>query len=221
VGTPGRDVIAGWRYLLAHPGLRRLFANAILVNGLIMAPAPLLAFLMLGPLGFAPWQYGLAFAVPCTGGLVGARLARPLVARFGQRTILRTAGTLRACWSVGLAFVHAGPTGLLLVMAVELGLITSAGVFNPVSATYRLEQLPTDRVARVLAAWSVTTKASIAGLTVLWGLLAALTGPRTAIAVAGVLLLATPTLLPKREAATSPPPSSPAPECSAGTRAGT
>jgi MFS family permease len=216
-----RDVIAGWRFLLAHPALRRLFANTLIVNGLIMAPAPLLAFLMLGDLGFTPWQYGLAFAVPCTGGLVGARLAGPLVARFGQRTVLRATGTLRACWGIGLAFVHSGPTGLLLVMAVELGLITCAGVFNPVSATYRLEQLPADRVARVLAAWSVTSKASTAGFTALWGLLAALTGPRAAIAVAGVLLLATPLLLPKRETVTSRPPSSPAPECSAGTRAGT
>ena len=219
--TPRRDVIAGWRYLLAHPSLRRLFANTILVNGLIMAPAPLLAFLMLGDLGFTPWQYGLAFAVPCAGGLAGARLARPLVARFGQRTVLRTAGTLRACWPIGLVFVHSGPSGLLLVMAVELGLITCAGVFNPVSATYRLEQLPADRVARVLAAWTVTGKVSTAGLTALWGLLAALAGPRAAIAVAGVLLLVTPFLLPKRETATSRPPSSPAPGCSAGTRART
>ena len=48
------DLLAGWRYLLAHPVLRRLFLNTVLVNGLILAPAPLLAVLMLGPLGFAP-----------------------------------------------------------------------------------------------------------------------------------------------------------------------
>jgi hypothetical protein len=33
------------------------------------------------------------------------------------------------------------------------------GVFNPVFATYRLDQVPTDRVARTLSAWSVTSKA--------------------------------------------------------------
>jgi len=43
-----------------------------------MATAPLLAVLMLGRLGFAPWQYGLAFAAPCVGGLIGSRLARRL-----------------------------------------------------------------------------------------------------------------------------------------------
>ena len=33
----------------------------------------------------------------------------------------------------------------------------------------------------------------------LWGLLASITGPITAIAIAGVLLLATPFLLPRRD----------------------
>lgn len=67
----GRDVLEGWRFVLTHPVLRPLLVNTVLVNGLIMATAPLLAVLMLGELGFPPWQYGLAFAVPCLGGLAG------------------------------------------------------------------------------------------------------------------------------------------------------
>ncbi|MFE0188552.1 MFS transporter [Streptomyces sp. NPDC058989] len=192
-------LLAGWRYLLAHPTLRPLLFNTVLVNALIMATMPLLAVLMLGRLGFAPWQYGLAFAVPCVGGLIGARLARRLVARFGQRTVMLASGTLRACWSLGLAFVGPGAAGMVLVMAVELGLITCSSVFNTVFATYRLERTATDQVARTLSAWSVTGKAATAALTGLWGLLAGLTGPRTAIALAGLLLLATPFLLPRRD----------------------
>jgi hypothetical protein len=171
------------------------------VNGLILATAPLLAVLMLGRLGFAPWQYGLAFGAPCVGGLVGSRLARPLVARFGQHPVLLTAGSLRACWSLGLAFVRPSVAGLVLVMTLQLGLVTCMGVFNPVFATYRLEQTATDRVARTLAAWSVSSSATIAALTALWGLLAGVTGPRTAIAIAGVLILATPLLLPRHDRA--------------------
>ncbi|MFF3844340.1 MFS transporter [Streptomyces sp. NPDC002328] len=189
------DLLAGWRHLLAHPVLRPLFLNAALVNGLILAASPPLAVLMLGPLGFAPWQYALAFAAPCAGGLVGSRLAPRLVARYGRRRVLLTSGTLRACWPLGLAFVRPGVGGLVLVMVVELGLITCSAVFNPVLATARLELTPTDRVARTLSAWSVGTKASVAALTALWGALAALTGPRTAIALAGALLLTTPLLL--------------------------
>ncbi|MFJ8193896.1 MFS transporter [Streptomyces sp. NPDC096094] len=193
------DLLDGWRYVLAAPGLRPLFLNTVLVNGLIMATTPLLAVLMLGDLGFAPWQYGLAFAVPCAGGLVGSRLARTLVARFGQHRVLVTSGVLRVCWPVGLAFVGPGTSGLALVMVVEFGLITSIGVFNPVYATRRLELTPTDRVARTLSAWTVSGKLATAGLTAVWGLLAGLTGTRAAVALAGVLLLATPLLLPRQE----------------------
>ncbi|MCX5613567.1 MULTISPECIES: MFS transporter [unclassified Streptomyces] len=193
------DLLDGWRFILADSALRPLFVNTILVNGLIMATSPLLAVLMLGPLGFAPWQYGLAFAAPCVGGLIGARLASRLVARSGQHRVMLTAGALRACWLLGLAFIGPGTAGLVLVMTVELGLITCMGVFNPVFATYRLERTPADRVARTLSAWSVTSKATIAALTALWGLLAGITSPRTAIAIAGLLIMLTPLLLPRRD----------------------
>lgn len=198
-GFKAGALLEGWRYILASAALRPLFFNTVLFNGLLMATSPLLAVLMLGPLGFAPWQYGLAFAVPCLGGLAGSRLARPLAARFGQHRVLLVSGTLRACWPIGLAFVRPGTAGLVLVMVVELGVITSCGVFNPVYSTYRLERTPTDRVVRTLSAWSVTGKLSTASLTALWGLLAGLVGSRTAIAVAGLLLLATPLLLPRHD----------------------
>lgn len=194
-----RDVLDGWRFILADPALRPLFANTSLVNGLIMATAPLLAVLMVGHLGFAPWQYGLAFAAPCLGGLVGSRLAPRLVARYGRHRVLRVAGALRACWLPGLALVGPGTPGLALVMSLELGLIVCASVFNTVFSTYRLERTGSDRVVRVLSAWTVTHRAAIASMTAVWGLLAGVTGPRAAIVLAGLLSLATPLLLPRSE----------------------
>ncbi|MFC9324076.1 MFS transporter [Kitasatospora sp. NPDC057015] len=204
------DLLEGWRHILAHRELRPLFFNTVLVNSLIMATAPLLAVLLLGPLGFAPWQYGLAFAAPCVGGLLGSRLAGPLVARYGRQRVMRTTGILRGCWSLGLAFVGPGTGGLLLVIAVELGLITCMGVFNPVFAAHRLDLTAADRAVRTLSAWSVSAKAVTALLTASLGLLAGVTGPRTAIAVAGLLLLATPLLLPRRDRTPHPEPA-PAP----------
>ncbi|MCX2181412.1 MFS transporter [Streptomyces sp. SKN60] len=190
-------LLDGWRFLLADPTLRPLFLNTVLFNGLVMAAQPLLVVLMLGPLGFAPWQYGLAFAAPSVAGLLGSRLARPLAARYGQRQVLVTAGALRAIWPVGLAFTGPGTGGLVLVIGVELGLILCCGIFNPVSATYRLTRTAPDRVARTLSAWSVTSKASTALLTAVWGLLGSLLGPRPALGLAGLLVLATPLLLPR------------------------
>lgn len=192
---PG-DLLDGWRYVLGDPVLRPLFLNTVLVNGLILAPSPLLAVLMLDRLGFAPWQYALAFAVPCLGGLLGSRLAPGLVERFGRHRVMVATGTLRVCCPLGLAFVPSGAAGLVLVMAVEWLLITCIGAFNPVFASYRLERTEAGRVARTLTAWSVTNKAAMAALTAVWGLLAALVGLRVAIGLAGLLLLATPLLLP-------------------------
>jgi MFS family permease len=203
-GRPGRgagELLDGWRHILTHPGLRALYANHLLVAGLIMATEPLLAVLMLRELGFPPWQFGLAFAVPCLGGFVGSRLAPRVVARYGRHRVLRTVGTLRAVWLIGLAFVQPGPAGLVTVMAVELAIIISMSLYNPVLATYRLEHTPGDRVARTLAAWSISSSAAIAVLSALGGLLADATDPRTAIAVAGLLILASPLLLPRRDPA--------------------
>ncbi|MFJ9929411.1 MFS transporter [Streptomyces misionensis] len=189
------ELLDGWRHLLTSRALRPLFFNVLLGNALIMAGSPVLSVLMLGHLGFAPWQYGLAFAVPCLGGLLGSRVARPLATRYGRRRVLLASGVLRACWPIGLAFVGPGAAGLLVVMVVEAGLILCCGIFNPLVVTERLELTPNDRVARMLAAWSVTGKACTAAITALWGLVAAVVGARTALGLAGVLMLATPLLL--------------------------
>jgi MFS family permease len=192
------ELLDGWRHILTDPGLRALYLNNLIVAGLIMATEPLLAVLLLRQLGFAPWQYGLAFAGPCLGGFIGSRLARRVVTRYGQGPVIRTAGSLRAIWLIGLVFVRRGPLGLVTVMAVELAIIISMSLFNPVLATYRLEHTPQHRVARTLSAWSISSSATIAVLTALGGLLANITSPRIAIAVAGLLMLATPLLLPRR-----------------------
>ncbi|MEV1072555.1 MFS transporter [Micromonospora parva] len=192
------ELLDGWRHLLTHPGLRALYLNQLLVSGLIMATEPLLAVLLLGELGFPPWQYGLAFAVPCVGGLIGSRLARRVVARCGQHRIISTVGALRAIWLIGLAVVQPGVIGLATVIAVEFAIIICMSLYNPVLATYRLEQTPKDRVVRTLSAWSIGSGAAIAILSALGGLLAEVTSARTAITVAGLVILASPLLLPRR-----------------------
>ncbi|MFC9466416.1 MFS transporter [Streptomyces coelicoflavus] len=192
-------LLDGWRHIMAHPGLRPLYLNQILVAGLIMATEPLLAVLLLRQLGFPPWQYALAFAAPCLGGLIGSRLARRVVARFGRHRVFRTVGTLRAVWLIGLVFVRPGVVGLVTVIAVELAIIVNMSLYSPVLATYRLEHTPQHLVARTLTAWSIGQQASIAVLTALAGLLADATSPRTALTVAGLLILATPLLLPRQD----------------------
>ena len=87
----------------------------------------------------------------------------------------------------------------MTVMAVELAIIINMSLYTPVLATYRLEQTPKHLVARTLSAWSIGQQAAIAVCTALGGLLANATSPRTALAVAGLLILATPVLLPRHD----------------------
>lgn len=192
------DLLAGWRFIHHDPVLRRLFRNSILVSGLITATLPLLAVLLLGEYHFPAWQYGLAFGIPAIGGFVGARLCAPLVHRYGRYRIMMITGWLRSLFPLGLAFVGPGAPGLLTVVLVEALLITCMGVFNPINATERLQRIPADHAARVLSTWSAGSKFTQAGLTVVWGVLATFTGTLTAITLAGVLLLTTPLLLPRR-----------------------
>ncbi|MER5539497.1 MFS transporter [Streptomyces mirabilis] len=195
------DLLDGWRHIMAHAGLRALFLNNLLVSGLVMATEPLLAVLLLRELGFPAWQYGLAFAAPCIGGLIGSRLAPRAVGRYGQHRVLRIVGTLRVIWLIGLAFVRPGIVGLVTVIAVELAIIVGMSLYTPVVATYRLEHTPKHRVARTLSAWLIGQQVGIAICTALAGLLAEVTSPRTALAVAGLAILTSPLLLPREPVA--------------------
>jgi MFS family permease len=193
---------AGWRIIRRDPVLRRLFLNSILVGGLIMATAPLLAVLLLGQYHFPPWQYGLAFGVPALGGFAGARLSAPLVTRYGRPRVMAVSGWLRSIFPLGLAFLRPGLPGLLTMIVVEGLLITSMGVFNPIYATERLRRAPAGHAAQVIATWTVSSRLLQAALMVIWGILAGLTSPLAAITTSGVLLLATPLLLPTPTKAT-------------------
>lgn len=204
-----RDLLGSWGYILRSPALRPVFANWLLTGGLIMATEAPMAVLLVGQLGFAPWQYTLAFGAPCVGGFIGSRLASPLVTRYGRHRVMLASGTLRACWPVWLVFTGPGTGGLVLVMVLQFGLVACMGVSIPVYATYRLEHTARDRVARTLAAWSVSSTLTTAALTALWGVLASLTSTRFAIAAAGILLLGTPLLLPRRDHQPSPEPVAP------------
>lgn len=196
----------GWRHILHSPALRPVFFNRLLVGGLLLAAEPQLAVLLLGQLKFAPWQYTLAFGAPCIGGLIGSRLARGLVARFGRHRVMLAVGRLSACWPIGLAFAGPGAGGVILVIGVQFALVLCMGVYNPVVATYRLDHTGKHLAARMLASWSVSTSLATAALTAVWGVLASLTSPRIAIAAAGILFLGTPLLLPRREHAPQPDP---------------
>ncbi|BDH05881.1 MFS transporter [Streptomyces seoulensis] len=195
----GRDIAAGWQFLLRHPGLRPLFFNALLFGGSVMMSSPLMAVLMLDDLGLAPWQYGLALGLPCLGGVLGSRLTPLLTRRFGQRRILLLAGVARTLWTILLPLTPSGAVGVFVIVAADFGLLFSAGVFNPSFTTYRMAATPDAFMSRVGTSWSVGSKTCQAAFMIVGGLIAAAAGVRGALCVAGLLCMTSALLLPWRE----------------------
>lgn len=193
-----RGLGAGRRHIWSDGLLRPLFVNTVAVGSLITAISPVLTVMMLRELGFSAFQYGLSVGLPCIAGVVGARLSRRIEARLGRRTVLLAAGAARVLWLPLLPFVGAGWPGLAAVTAIHTGTVFFMGVFNPVFAACRLERTPDRRLSRVLTSWSIASHASRAACTLALGLLATLTAPRPAIAVASVLLLCSCASLPWR-----------------------
>ncbi|MEV5385462.1 MFS transporter [Streptomyces sp. NPDC052721] len=199
----GRDIIAGWQYLLRHPGLRPLFFNALLFGGSVMMASPLMAVLMLDDLGLAPWQYGLALGLPCLGGVLGSRLTPLLTRRFGQRRVLLLSGVARTLWTILLPLTPSGALGVFVIVAADFGLLFAAGVFNPSFTTYRMATTPDAFMSRVGTSWSVGSKTCQAAFMIAGGLVAAAAGVRGALFIAGLLCMASALLLPWRKARTS------------------
>ncbi|MFJ4058272.1 MFS transporter [Streptomyces albogriseolus] len=205
----GRDIAAGWQYLLRHSGLRPLFFNALLFGGSVMMASPLMAVLMLDDLGLAPWQYGLALGLPCLGGVLGSRLTPLLTRRFGQRRTLLVSGVARTLWTILLPLTPSGAIGVFVIVAADFGLLLSAGIFNPSFTTYRMAATPDAFMSRVGTSWSVGAKTCQAAFVIAGGLIAAAAGVRGALLIAGLLCMASALLLPWREARFSTGPSSP------------
>jgi MFS family permease len=224
---PGRsrDLMAGWRYILGHRGLRPLFWNAMLFSGSIMMSSPLLTVLMLRDLHFTPWQYGLALGLPCLGGVLGSRLTVRLSARLGSHRMLLLFGVLRTPWLLPLPWVPSGMPGLAVLVAADTGLLVAAGVFNPSFGTYRMTETADHLMARVMTAWSISSRTAQPLFMLAGGIIAAYAGVRTTILVAGLLCVASALFLPWRSLPSSAPAPAPAPapaqEESSGESAGT
>lgn len=190
------EISAGWRYIGKHRGLRALFLNSQVFGSALMATSPLLAVLMLDQLKLPPWQYGLAWGLPCVGGVLGSLALKPLINRFGDRRVLLTSGVLRAAVQWLLAATPAGPLGVVVVIAVEFVSLFASGVFNPSFATYRMTETDDAYLSRVITCWGISSRTAQPIGILLGGALAAVTSVRFALLVCGIIVLASGALLP-------------------------
>ncbi len=200
------DVTAGWRYIFGHRGLRALFWNSQIFGGAVMMTSPLLTVFMLRDLGLAPWSYGVHLGVSCLGGVLGARLVPRLTRRYGLHRMLIVFGVLRTPWLLLFPLAPHGLGGFVLLTAAETCLLVAAGAFNPSFATYRMEMTEDAFMARVVTAWSISSRCVQPAFMALGGVLAALIGLRGALWVAAVCCLMSAVVLPWKSARPAPLP---------------
>ncbi|MFJ2081241.1 MFS transporter [Micromonospora chokoriensis] len=200
-----REAIEGWRHILHHADLRALFVNAIIFGGAITATTPIIAVFMLRDLHLAPWQYGLALGLPCLGGILGSLTAGPLTARYGLRRVLLTTGVARTLWMGLIPLAPPGAPGLIIITLADTLLLFAAGTFNPTFAAYRMNHTSEHCLSRVLTAWSITSKLTQPIVIAAAGILAAATGPRTALTATAALTLTSAAFLPWKTTPNNPP----------------
>jgi predicted MFS family arabinose efflux permease len=190
------EMTAGWRHIAAHPVLFRLFAHSLPFGSCIVASTPLIAVLMLRDLGFSPAQYGFSLGVPCAAGVLGSVLAPRIIGRAGLMPVLLVAGAARCLWMAVIPFAPGTTAGLALIIAADTLLLFSAGVFNPAFSTYRMRAVADGYLARVTAAWAVSSKVAQPVGIAAAGAAAAAFGARTALLMLAGVLLASIVVLP-------------------------
>jgi MFS family permease len=190
------DITAGWRYIMRHRGLAVLFWNSQLFGGSVMMTPPLLAVFMLRDLGLAPWTYGVFLGASCLGGVLGAQVAPALTRRYGLHRMLVVFGVLRAPWLLLFPLAPHGFGGFVLLTVAEFFLLIAAGVFNPSFATYRMEVTEDGFMSRVIAAWSISSRAVQPAFIALGGILASVLTLRGAFWVAGACCFLSAAILP-------------------------
>ncbi|TQS42897.1 MFS transporter [Cryptosporangium phraense] len=191
-----RRLWAGWRLILGHRGLRRLYLNALLFGGAYLWTVPLVAVLVLSDLSASAFQYGLLLGIPSVGGLVGALLVPRIASKLGRRRCLLIFGAGRTVGLIPLPFLGEG-TGALNVLGVsQFVLLVAAGAFNPLFATYRMTVTPDELMARVGTAWSASSRGFQPICIAVGGLLAGSLSLRWSLGVAAGLCLLSVLFLP-------------------------
>jgi hypothetical protein len=157
-GRRGRDLVAGWRFLLGHSTLRWCLLSYVVMSATVMLMSPLETLLLLRVLRADPWQFGLVMGLPCLAGLAGARTVGWLVRRLGLVRTLTVTGWLRGPWVILLPFAPAGAWGLVFVGVGFAGLLGFAAIHNAALTTYRQLETPDALMARASTAWSISVR---------------------------------------------------------------
>ncbi|MEJ7804221.1 MAG: MFS transporter [Candidatus Limnocylindria bacterium] len=195
-GTSRRkELLAGLLFAARHPTLRWVLPSWLAFAGSVAMAAPVAIVFYLSDLNFNALQYGLLLGLPSLGGFIGARLARPMSARFGVLRTLRLASLARGPWQFLIPLAVPGPVGLVMCLVGTFGVLFFAAMANTTMAGYRAIITPDHLMVRVSTLWSFTTTVGQPLFILVGGLLASQVGNRATLYVAAALMIASSLLL--------------------------
>jgi MFS family permease len=140
-------VVAGARWLFAHPLLRAVLVWAIFVNASLASFTSLYVLFALEVLGLSEAAFGFLTAVAGVGGVTGTLVAGRLVGRFGRGLVVQ--GGSVVC---GVAAITAGLLASPIPFAAMLALLTgSAAVVIIVLTALRQSIVPARLLGRAIA----------------------------------------------------------------------
>jgi len=195
------ELVAGFRFVWAHPVLRSCLISWVLFAGVVMGANPLNTVFYLRTLHFSPLQYGLLMGLPCVGGFAGSRLVRRAVARFGLVRTMTWASLVRGPWQFLIPLAHPGTTGLVVCIVATTATLFCSAIANSSMNSYRLLSTPEHLTTRVASVWSFATTVAQPALVVAAGVIATYLGTRTTLLIAAALMSGAALLLPRREPA--------------------
>lgn len=198
-GRLGVDVKAGVSFLVRHRSLRRLLASYALMSWTIVLLSPIQTLFLIRELHTSSLQYGMAVAIPCVGGLVGAMFARRIAGKLGMLSTMRWSGLLRGPWVVLVPLAWPGWWGLSVAIVGWFGLLTAASIYNATQTTYRQLHTPDQLMGRVTASWSMVVRCGQPVAALAGGGLATVIGLRPTLVVGAVILSAAGLLLPSND----------------------
>ena len=194
------ETLAGFTAAWRHPVLRPLLINAVLFSAFIAWIGPLEMVLLLRVLQLPAWQYGLALALPCIGGLVGSWLSARLARRLGERRAMVWSAFLRGVPCVVLPFLPTGIVGLVLYILSTFALLALAGVFRPLYSAVRMEHTNDALMARVSSAFVLASLCAAPLFAFLGGVMASVAGLRPTLFLGILGLIVSGFFLPRKQA---------------------
>jgi len=186
------ELLSGMKFTFTHPALRSLTACSGTISFVARLTLVVEVVFLVQKVHATPLEVGTVLAVPCLGGLMGARVTPRLVRKLGFTPVLVTAAAAEAPMIFCVGLVPVGVPGLLAVSAVWTVLLFAAGIYNAAQSSARQAFYPAAMRGRGTAADRFVLEVLRAIAAASAGLLVGFLGLRQLFFVGGALAATAP-----------------------------